>query len=64
MSEKKNPIIRENCGTTKGWNAHMRNGEKTCGDCRKAKTEYTKLWRRRTGRTKSTLTPINLEEAA
>lgn len=62
---KKNPVIRDKCGTTAGWNAHQRNGEAQCAPCKKAKAEYTTQWRRRTGRTKYYLVRINeLEEAA
>lgn len=62
---KKSPVIREDkCGTTKGWNAHQRNDELTCADCRQAKTDYTRDWRHRTGRTKYTLVPVNQEAPA
>jgi hypothetical protein len=62
MAEKKNPVHREEkCGTTKGWNAHQFNGEYQCDPCKQAKTDYTREWRRRTGRTKYTLVPINWE---
>ena len=64
MSAKKNPVIRDICGTTKGWNAHQRNGEETCSPCRQSKTDYTRDWRHRTGRTKSRLVPINQEASA
>lgn len=60
MTEKKNPVHRpDKCGTTKGWNQHQRQGEYQCDDCKQAKTDYTREWRRRTGRTKFTLVPIN-----
>lgn len=63
MSDKKPSVHRpDKCGTTKGWNAHNYYNEEQCSSCRQSKTDYTRLWRRRTGRTKSTLVP--LQEAA
>lgn len=61
---KKNPVIRDKCGSTKGWNAHQRNGEFQCPRCKKAKTDYTRDWRYRTGRTKFQLVPVNQEASA
>lgn len=61
---KKNPIIREVCGTTKGWNQHQLNGEEQCRPCLDAKAKYQQEWRLRTGRTKHKLVPLNQEEAA
>lgn len=65
MSKKKNPVYREGkCGTTKGWNAHQVNGESQHPECQKAKTDYTREWRHRTGRTKRRLVTVNQEATA
>ena len=61
---KKNPVIREKCGTTAGWNSHQYHGEVQCPPCLQAKAEYTTEWRRKTGRTKFKLVPLTQEEAA
>lgn len=61
---KKNPIIRDVCGKTAGWNQHQANGESQCPPCQQAKTDYTREWRHRTGRTKRRLVPVNQEVSA
>ena len=64
MTEKKNPVIREKCGTPAGWNAHNYYGETQCAPCLRAKADYMQDWRLRTGRTKYKLVHINQGEAA
>jgi hypothetical protein len=59
---KKNPVIREVCNSTAGWNQHQRNGEEQCAGCQQAKTTYTRNWRYRTGRVKTRLVPIKQKE--
>jgi hypothetical protein len=50
MTAKAKPTTRPNCGTTAGWNAHVRAGEKQCMACKVAHTDYQREWRHRTGR--------------
>jgi hypothetical protein len=46
--------MSEKCGTHAGWNQHMRDGTPVCAPCRKAKTDYTREYRHRTGQPKGT----------
>jgi len=64
VTAKKNPVIREKCGSTAGWNAHQYHDEAQCAGCSQAKTDYTREWRRKTGRTKFKLVALTQEEAA
>lgn len=59
----KPPRIRIACGTYAGVNAHKRYSEQQCDRCRAAQAEYMREWRRRTGRTTSTLQPIDSSAA-
>lgn len=45
MAEKKPPIKRKQCGTTAGYNQHIRHREQACDDCRAAKREDTRARR-------------------
>lgn len=41
--------MSEQCGTTKGYFAHLKLGEPTCQPCRDAQAAYMRDWRERTG---------------
>lgn len=60
----KPPVRREKCGTYAGAVAHSHHGEARCDACRQASTDYVREWRRRTGRTTRTLTPLDPGSAA
>lgn len=52
------------CGTFAGYQEHIRNKDPRCEACWRARNEYVREWRLRTGRVKSirvVLTPAQLE---
>lgn len=52
-------IVRDNCGTYAGANAHKRRDENLCDPCRVAAADYVRDWRRRSGRTTRALQPVS-----
>lgn len=62
-SEKLDPVERDICGEYKGWNAHVRNGERQCDRCRRAAADYARDRRHRIGESTSKLyTAAEIEE--
>lgn len=49
--------LYDNCGTTSGYQRHIKFGTKTCGPCKKANAAYIKEYRHRKGHNKARLIP-------
>ena len=49
-----NREIYDNCGTYAGVQRHTRNKTRICGPCTKARSEYVKEWRHKSGKSKGT----------